>query len=103
MAIDNNSGWRLSEKDERPSGIKNHYFVLVNLGGPGKLPEYYIIPQLVFAKFLFDDYRKWLHGEARAGQTRNDTPMRVFDPYRRKNPKEWGEKYKNKWDILGLL
>jgi hypothetical protein len=99
MSLENNTGWRLSKKDEEPSSILNHYYVLVNLKGIGVSPEYYIIPHNKLAKLLYDDHRQWLAG----GANRKDTTMRVFDPYRRTAQKEFGEQYKNNWDILGLV
>ncbi|MDP2691095.1 MAG: aspartate ammonia-lyase [bacterium] len=99
MSPGNKQGWRLSKKDEEKSTIKNHYYVLVNLQDVGKLPEYYIIPQAKLAKYLYDDHRGWLAGNIK----RKDTTMRIFDPYRKKIPKEFGEKYKNNWKILDLF
>jgi hypothetical protein len=99
MSLENNSGWRLSEKDEVKSKIKNHYYVLVNLKKVGSLPEYYIIPQHKLAALLYKDHRQWLAGN----EKRKNTTMRVFDPYRRKIQKDFGEKYKNNWYILDLF
>lgn len=99
MSLTNKQGWRLSKKDEERSNIKNHFYVLVNLQDIGKLPEYYIIPQDKLAALLYKDHREWLAGDNK----RKDTTMRVFDPYRRKVQREFGEKYKNNWKILGLF
>ncbi|NDK09065.1 aspartate ammonia-lyase [Candidatus Gracilibacteria bacterium] len=98
MSIHNNAGWRLSKKDEEKSTIKNHFYVLVNLKGTGNLPEYYIIPQKDLAEFISNDYIERLGGK----ENRNDTTMRVFDPYRREKQRIFGEKYKNNWGILNL-
>lgn len=98
MSLGNNAGWRLSDKDEKLSEIKNHYYVLVNLKGVGLIPEYYIIPQSKLAFQLFKDHRQWL--AAKPG--RKDTSMRIFDPYRRECSKKFGEKFKNNWKILKL-
>jgi hypothetical protein len=98
MSIGNEQGWRLSQKDEEKSNIKNHYYVLVNLLGVGQLPEYYVIPQAKLAELLYKDHRKWLAGR----EKRKDTTMRVFDPYRRQKMRKVGEKYKNNWKILNL-
>jgi hypothetical protein len=99
MSLDNNAGWRLSQKDEELSKIKNHFYVLVNLKGIGMIPEYYIIPQQKLAALLYKDHRQWLAGDSK----RKDTTMRVFDPYRRKPQRKFGEKYKNNWAVLNLL
>lgn len=99
MSPNNKYGWRLSEKDEKSSKIKYHYYVLVNLQGLGALPEYYVIPQVELAKLLYKDHREYLAG----GKNRKDTTMRMFDPYRREKQKKFGEKYKNNWKILDLF
>lgn len=99
MSIQNNQGWRLSQKDEEKSDIKNHYYVFVDLKGNGNHPEYFIVPQVKLAKFLYDDHRKYLAG----GKNRKDTTMRIFDPYRREVSKKFGEKYKNNWKVLNLF
>ena len=99
MSPENNSGWRLSEKDERESTIKNYYYILANLKGSGNIPEYYIFPQDILAKLLYNDHRNWLAGKP----TRKDNPMRVFDPYVNKKHEIFGERYRNNWNILGLL
>jgi hypothetical protein len=44
MGVENTKGWKLSNKDEEKSDIKNFYYVMCNLQGLGKAPEYYIIP-----------------------------------------------------------
>lgn len=99
MSLENNTGWRLSEKDEKKSTIKNHYYVFVNLKKVGSLPEYYIIPQPKLAALLYKDHRQWLAGDKK----RKDTTIRVFNPYRKKIQKYFEEKYKNNWKILNLF
>ncbi len=47
----NKQGWILSDKVEKETAIKNHYFIFVNLEDKKSLPEYYIIPADVFAKY----------------------------------------------------
>lgn len=98
MSIENKQGWRLSKKDEEKSNIKNYFYVLVNLQGEGKLPEYYIFPQVILAKLIYKDHRDYLAAKS----TRKDTDMRVFDPYRKKMHLDSGEKYRNNWGILNL-
>lgn len=98
MSIENRSGWRLSQKDEEASKIKNFYYVLVNLQGTGKLPEYYVIPHNKLAIQIRKDHKGWLSKKP----GRKDTTMRIYDPYRRKFQAKFGEKYKNNWDVLKL-
>lgn len=99
MSLENNQGWRLSEKDERPSVIHNFYYVLVNLKGAGLNPEYYIIPHAKLSEFIYDDHQSYLI----AKPNNKDTSMRVFDPYRREKQRIFGEEYKNNWNVLGLI
>ena len=93
MSIGNNAGWHLNESDEKPSGIKNHYYVLVNLQGPGVQPKYIIIPQKQLSVFLQKDYKKWIAGAMKNGNQRKLTSMRIFDPYRRESPRKFAEKW----------
>ena len=102
MSIDNNAGWRMGETDEADSKIKNHYYVLVNLHGLGQLPEYIVIPQPKLSKFLKEDYKNWISGKKKDGTDRKLTPMRVFDPYRKKHIMEFAKEYINNWEVLGL-
>ena len=102
MSIDNNAGWRLGPKDAEPSGVANHFYVLVDLQGPDKLPKYIILPKKEFSEFIAKDHSDWISGTKKDGTARKDTSIRVFDPNRRPHVGEFAEKYKNNWDILGL-
>ena len=103
MSVDNDAGWHLGPKDEEPSNIKNHFYIMVDLKGPGKIPEYIIIPQKELAIFLKEDYKNYISGKKKDGTPRKDTSMRIFDPNRRIHVKEFAEKYRNNWDILNLF
>ncbi|MFA6273909.1 MAG: hypothetical protein WC662_02000 [Candidatus Paceibacterota bacterium] len=102
MSIENNAGWRLSEKDEEFSKIKNHFYVFVNLIGPGKLPEYVIIQKKDLAIFLRNDHKTWMAGMKKDGSPRMDTSMRILDPNRRETCRKFVQKYIDNWDILDL-
>lgn len=102
MSVENNQGWRLSKKDEESSEIKNFFYVLVNLKGPSELPEYYIFPHKKLAEILRNDYNQWFQSPGRNGRTRNETDMRVLDPYRREDLMKALGKYKNNWNLLKL-
>ncbi len=52
MSVGNEAGWHLNESDEKPSGIKNHFYILVNMKGAGILPEYTIIPEKRLSAFF---------------------------------------------------
>lgn len=103
MSVDNNAWWRLGEKDQEISGIKNHFYVLVNLLWPGRLPEYIIIPQEKLAEFLKMDHEEWISTPSKSGKPRKDTPMRVLDPQRRAKCEEFVRAYRDNWEILGLF
>ncbi len=103
MSIDNHVGWRLGEKDEEISSIKDHFYVMVNLLWPGTLPEYIIIPQKELADFLRIDHEEYLASPTKSWNPRKDNTIRVLDPYRREKCEKFVEKYRNNWNILGLF
>lgn len=103
MSHGNKSGWRLGKKDEEHSGIKNHYYVFVNLTEIRMMPEYYIIPYNEVANFIRSEHKAWLSGKKRDGSDRKDTDIRVLDVYASVRAANFAEKYKNNWDILELF
>lgn len=103
MSVGNSAGWHLGPKDGEPSGIANHFYVLVDLQGPGKLPNYIILPKDKFSKFLKINQEKWESGKKRDGTPRKKTTMWIFNPNGNKEYREFSDKYKNNWDILKLL
>lgn len=103
MSIDNNAGWHLGMKDTLKSEIKNHFYVLVNLKGPWILPEYIIIPQAELGEFLDKRHKNWLSKTRRDWNPHKDTTMRIFDPNRSQECRDFAEKYKDNWGILGLF
>ncbi len=102
MSIHNKAGWHLGPKDENSSNIANHFYVLVDLQGEGKTPEYIIIPKKELANFIKKDYACWLSKTKKDGTPRKNTSMRIFDPNRRRHVKKFVEQYRNNWDTLGL-
>jgi hypothetical protein len=102
MSIGNKNGWRLGPKDEEPSNIMNHYYVLVDLQGLNKMPEYTIIPKKEFASFINKSHRDWLSIPKKDGNPRKDTDIRVFNPNINKECKKFAEKYRDNWNILKL-
>lgn len=102
MSIGNNAGWHLGPKDEKPSGVANHFYVLVDLQGPSMLPNYIILPKKEFSEFIAEDYKKWISGKKKDGTPHKETSMRIFDPNRRKHVKEFSQKYENNWEVLNL-
>lgn len=102
MSINNNTGWRLGPKDAEPSGVFNHFYVLVDLHGPGMLPEYIILPKVVLANYLITDHKNWIEGKKRDGSERKETNIRTFSPNKNEETKRITAKYKNNWDVLKL-
>jgi len=102
MSISNDAGWHLGPKDESPSGVANHFYVLVDLKGCGKLPDYIILPKKEFSEFIKKDYDNWISGKKKDGAARKQTSMRIFDPNRRSQVREFAKPYMNNWDILNL-
>lgn len=103
MSIGNNNGWRLGPKDEDPSSVINHYYVFVDLKGLGKMPEYTIVPKRELADFIRQGHKNWLAGKRRDGGERKDTSIRVFNPNVNKACRDFAERYKDNWDILGIF
>jgi hypothetical protein len=102
MSVENNAGWHLGQKDGEPSGVANHFYVLVDLQGPGKLPQYIILPKKEFSKIIKKDYKKYISGKKKDGTPRKETNMRIFDPNRKSHLRDFSSKYVNNWEILGL-
>lgn len=102
MSIGNNTGWHLGPKDGEPSGVANHFYVLVNLQGQGKLPKYIILPKEEFSIFLKTKQENWESGKKRDGSPRKKTTMWIFDPNRNESSHKFAEKYIDNWDILDL-
>ena len=102
LSIDNNAGWHLGPKDGEPSGVANHFYVLVNLQGQGMSPKYIILPKKEFSIFLKTKQKKWESGKKRDGMPRKKTNMWIFDPYRNELSRKFAEKYINNWGILDL-
>lgn len=102
MSVGNNAGWHMGPKDGEPSGVVNHFYVLVDLQGSGKLPHYIIIPKKELSRVIKKDFKKWIGGKKRDGTPRKETSMRIFDPNRKSHLKEFSRKYENNWEVLGL-
>lgn len=97
----NKQGWKLNSKIDIPSEIKNHFYVFVDLHDPKALPEYYIIPNNIFANFSEKKHKTWLSITGRDGKEHKDNSVRNFKPYT--NDKAFAEKYRNNWEILSLF
>jgi len=105
---DNKQGWKLTNKVEEKSEIKNHFYVFANLKENDELIDYYIIPYNEFAEFTKDKYQRWLKMPDKKGMPHKDHPIRNFKPGKGHLPfykadSDLGKKYKNKWGVLGIF
>jgi hypothetical protein len=96
----NKQGWLLNSKVENISSIKNHFYILVNLYNIDSLPEYYIIPNNIFAKYQHKIHQAWLSKTDRKGFKHKDNNTRNFKPSGR--DKRFAEKYRNNWSVLEM-
>jgi len=85
--------WMLSAKCENDHKA-SLYYVFVNLGEPGKLPCYHVVPSKTVASTVKKEHAAWVEAPGRNGQAHNPTTMRVF----------WDTKnrYLDDWAALGL-
>ena len=89
----NKSEWVLNEKCEKLND-DNIFYVFVNLRSTDFLPEYYIVPSKVVARYTSMNHKKWLSEKGKNGQQRNDSTMRKF--------KDIDKEYLGRWDLLQL-
>ena len=89
----NKREWILNEKSEKMND-KNLFYVFVNLIARDTLPEFYVVPSKVVAKYTSTNHKKWLETKGVKGQKRNDSSMRKFQD----NIQE----YLNRWELLKL-
>ena len=85
--------WILNEKSENYFA-DNLFYVFVNLNNNQTPPDFFIVTSKVVANFTKEGHAKWLRTPGKKGQSHKDNPMRKFE--------DSEEKYKNKWDLLGL-
>ena len=97
----NKQGWVLNKKVEEKINIKKLFYVFVNLKELSELPDYYIVPHNIFATYIAKNHKAWLAGTYKDGSPRKDNSIRNFKPDG--NHKEFGEKYKNNWNILKIF
>ncbi len=84
--------WMLNQKIETEIAT-NLFYVFVRLNDLSP-PEYYVVPKEDAANYSRTNHERWLATPGKNGQQHNDTSMRKFaDPE---------NKYKDRWDFLGL-
>lgn len=85
--------WLLNQKAEGYFA-DNLFYVFVNLNDNKSHPDYFIVPSKIVATQAKDTHIEWLKNPGKDGQSHIDNPMRKFsDP---------DEKYRDKWELLGL-
>jgi len=91
----NRQGWILNKGIEALVTGKNFYIAFVDLRGVDEIPDYYLIPKNLFAKWISERHKTWLSKPGRGGRAHVDNPIRAFDK------PQFGtfEKYHNNWDI----
>ena len=96
----NKQGWLLNSKVENISSIKNHFYVFVYLYSIHSLPEYYIIPFNLFAKYQHRKHLAWLGKNDRNGIKHKNNNHRNFKPSNA--DRVFAKKYLNNWNMLGI-
>jgi len=81
--------WILNKKAESIRDRHLFYvFVVLKV-----IPEYYVVPSVTVADFVKENHRRWLAKKGLRGQPHKDTSMRIWIA---------DERYREKWDLLGL-
>lgn len=104
-----NGGWMMNAKHERITG-ERLFYCFVDFQKESEKPLVFIVPANVVANVLSTSHQKWLTTPGRSGQTHKNTPVRQFLPsYSHIFLEEkhsfgdgWLNRYREKWDILGL-
>jgi hypothetical protein len=85
--------WVLTTKNEKLES-DTFFYVFVNLGLPGELPEYHIVPGAVVAKTIREGHAAWVATPGRGGRPHGHSDVRVFVDVQ--------SRYRDNWDALGL-
>ncbi|MFG6179725.1 hypothetical protein ACGTN6_21070, partial [Halomonas sp. THAF12] len=70
--------WMLSQKSETFYS-DSHFYAFVSLPPHGERPAFHIVPSEVVANQINKSHRNWLAGTKANGESRKDSPMRIFD------------------------
>lgn len=73
----------------------NFYIAFVDLKGIDSMPDYYVIPKNIFARWIAKNHKEWLATPGRHGRVHVDNPIRAFQ----KTQFKAFERYHNDWDI----
>jgi len=85
--------WILHKKIEEGCA-ENLFFIFVNLNHRKKPPEYHVAPSSVVADFCKESHKEWLAKPGLKGRLHKDNTMRKFS--------DGENKYRDRWDLLGL-
>src|SRR3989344_1895394 len=85
--------WILHQKAE-DYFANNLFYVFVNLNHNKQPPDFFIVPRKVVAKHAKTGHTNWLGTTRKDGKPHKDNNMRKF--------KDLEEKYRSRWDLLGL-
>jgi hypothetical protein len=86
--------FQLGKAAEMPSPRgANEWFVLVDLGGPRKRPDFYVVPRNHIAALTYLGYYMGQHTLGRGGRRRKRTDVRTAS-------KSEVENYHERWDLL---
>lgn len=72
------NSWILTQKSEDFLS-ENHFYIFVNLDGPGIRPKFFIVPSEVVAQYISTSHKNWLNRPGKNGLQHNDNQMRRFD------------------------
>ena len=85
--------WLLSKKGESLKSA-TLFYVFVNLGLPGAVAEFHVVPSAVVARTLKRGHRVWLATPGRNGRPHKDSALRAFF--------DLDSAYRDNWEALGL-
>ena len=94
-SIGNRRGWILNKNIEAIVPGNNFYIAFVDLKGIDSMPDYYLIPKNLFARWITKRHKEWLAAPGRQGRAHVDNAIRAFD----KPQFEAFERYHNNWSI----
>ena len=84
----------LIEKAEELSE-DNFIYVFTILKELEQLPDYYIVPSQIVAKYVKKEHQDWLNTPVKKGQAHRENDMRMF--------RDENEEFRNKWEIFDRL
>lgn len=97
-----NKTWMLSVKHENETS-DNFFYCFVDMNK--ETSKIYVIPSLMVATIIKEDYVTWLETPGKDGKRHNPTNMRTlcyqYKPELKSAPAGWMDKYLENWELLG--